>query len=58
MVEWLIRTLKEQGVHRHRFETQQHAMRVTADWIQYYNHRRPHQALGKKTPAKAYVLAA
>jgi putative transposase len=58
MVERVIRTLKEQCVHRHRFESQQHATRVIGDWIQFYNHRRPHQALGMKTPAEAYVLAA
>jgi len=58
MVERLIRTLKEQCVHRHRFETQQHAMRVISDWIQFYNHRRPHQALAMKTPAQAYALTA
>lgn len=56
MVERVIRTLKEQCVHRHRFETQQH--RVIADWIQFYNHRRPHQPLGMKTPAEAHALAA
>jgi putative transposase len=54
----LIRTLKEQCVHRHRFETLQHASRVIADWISFYNNRRPHQALGMKTPAKAFALAA
>lgn len=58
MVERLIRTLKEQCVHRHRFENQRHAMRVIGDWIQFYNHRRPHQALGMMTPAEAYALAA
>jgi len=58
MVERVIRTLKEQCVHRHRFETQQHASRVIADWIAFYNHRRPHQALGMKTPAEAHALAA
>jgi putative transposase len=58
MVERVIRTLKEQCAHRHRFETQQHAMRVIGDWIGFYNHRRPHQALGMKTPAEAYALAA
>ncbi|WP_234687892.1 integrase core domain-containing protein [Comamonas aquatica] len=33
MVERVIRTLKDQCVHRHRFETLQHASRVIADWI-------------------------
>jgi putative transposase len=58
MVERLIRTLKEQCVHRHRFETLQHASRVIGDWISFYNNRRPHQALEMKTPAEAYRLAA
>ena len=58
MIERVIRTLKEQCVHRHRFETQQHASRVIGEWIRFYNTRRPHQALGMKTPAMAYALAA
>nr|WP_245615370.1 integrase core domain-containing protein [Curvibacter gracilis] len=29
-----------------------------ADWISWYNHRRPHQALKMKTLAEAYALAA
>ncbi|MGY0612467.1 IS3 family transposase [Luteimonas sp. A501] len=58
MVERVIRTLKGQCAHRHRFESQQHASRVIGDWIQFYYHRRPHQALGMKTPAEAYDLAA
>ncbi|WP_404303092.1 integrase core domain-containing protein [Alicycliphilus denitrificans] len=58
MVERVIRTLKDQCVHRHRFETLQHASRVIADWIGWYNHRRPHQALDMKPSAEAYALAA
>lgn len=58
MVERLIRTLKEQCLHRHRFESLQHATRIIADWILFYNTRRPHQALKMKTPAEAYALAA
>lgn len=58
MVERLIRTLKEQCVHRHRFESVQHASRIIADWILFYNTQRPHQALQMKTPAEAYALAA
>jgi putative transposase len=58
MVERVIRTLEEQCVHRHLFETLQHASRVIADWIQFYSHRRPQQALKMKTPAEAFALAA
>ena len=58
MVERVIRTLKEQCVHRHRFESIQHATRVIGDWISFYNNRRPHQALAMRTPAEAFRLAA
>ena len=58
MVERLIRTLKEQCLHRHRFETQRHAARVLSDWIQFYNTRRPHQALRMQTPAAEYTRCA
>jgi putative transposase len=58
MIERVIRTLKEQCVHRHRFETQQQALRVIGEWTRFYSTRRPHQALGMKTPAMAYALAA
>jgi putative transposase len=54
MVERVIRSLKEQCIHRQRFETLQHACRVISDWIHFYNHRRPHQALAMKTPAQTY----
>jgi putative transposase len=35
-----------------------HATRVIGDWISFYNHRRPHQALDMKTPACASVASA
>ncbi|WP_349770726.1 integrase core domain-containing protein [Steroidobacter cummioxidans] len=54
----MIRTLKEQCVHRHRFETLQHASRVIGDWINFYNNGRPHQLPGMKTPSEAFKLAA
>ena len=56
MVKRLLRTLKEQCFHCHRFESQQYAMRVIGDWIQFYNHWRPHQALNMRIPAEAYAL--
>ncbi|MGH7868778.1 MAG: integrase core domain-containing protein [Candidatus Dormibacteraceae bacterium] len=46
----------EQCVHRHRFESLQHATRVVGDWIHFHNHQRPHQALGMKTPRQTYLL--
>ena len=52
MIERFIRTLKEQCVHRQRFESIQHANRVLADWIGFYNHQRPHQSLGMKSPVE------
>jgi putative transposase len=58
MIERVIRTLKEQCVHRHRFEALQHASRVIGGWIGFYNTRRPHQALGMKTLAETFALAA
>ncbi|WP_336099476.1 integrase core domain-containing protein [Roseovarius sp. CH_XMU1461] len=58
MVERFIRTLKAQCVHRHRFESIQHAMRVIGDWITFYNNGRPHQTLAMRTPAEAFRLAA
>lgn len=57
MVERVIRTLKEQCVHRHRFESIQHATRIIGDWISFHNNRRPHQALAMRTPADAFSLA-
>ncbi len=54
MVERLIRTIKEQCVHRYRFEMIQHASRVIGDWDTFYNHLRPHQAFGMKTPAATF----
>ena len=57
MVERVIRTLKEQCVHRYRFETLQHASRVIGDWIGFYNHRRPHQALKMRTPAEGICFS-
>jgi putative transposase len=58
MIERVTRTLKEQCVHRHRFKIQQHASRIIGEWIRFYNTRRPHQALGMRTPAMAYALVA
>ena len=56
LVERVIRTIKEQCVHRQRFETLQHASRVLGDWIGFYNQKRPHQALKMKTPNQVFEM--
>lgn len=56
LVERVIRTIKEQCVHRQRFETLQHAARVLGDWIGFYNQKRPHQALKMKTPNQTFGM--
>lgn len=38
-VERVIRTLKEQCIHRHRHEGPQHASHMADDWIRLYHHR-------------------
>jgi putative transposase len=39
LVKRVIRTIKEQCVHRQRFETLQHASRVVEDWIGFCNQK-------------------
>tara|TARA_R110000737_G_scaffold267684_1_gene275225 strand:- start:83 stop:373 length:291 start_codon:yes stop_codon:yes gene_type:complete len=58
VVKRVIRTLKAQCVHRHCFESIQHASRVIGGWISFYNNRRSHQALAMRTPAEAFRLVA
>ncbi len=52
MVERVIRPLKEQCIHRQRFDSIRHAARTLGDWISFYNNRRPHQALDMKPPLR------
>jgi hypothetical protein len=38
--------LREQRVHRHRFETLQYAFRKILHWINIHDKQRPHQVRG------------
>ena len=42
MIERFIRTLKEECVWHHRFESISHAREVIGRWIRHYNTERPH----------------
>lgn len=57
MVERVIRTLREQCIHRQRFDNIQQATRAIGDWISFYDHRCPDLALAMRTPAEAFNLA-
>ncbi|WP_425454191.1 IS3 family transposase [Pelagibacterium sediminicola] len=53
-VERLWRTLKYECVYLHAWETGSQARAGVREWMEFYNHRRPHSALGGKPPAVIY----
>ncbi len=48
--------IKEKCVHLQRFEILQHAVEVLGDLIEFYKHRRPHQALKMKTTNQPFDM--
>ena len=52
--ERLWRTVKYEEVYLHAYGTPREARQRLAPYLQFYNHERPHQALGYRTPAEAY----
>jgi putative transposase len=55
-IERLWRSLKYECVYLDVFETGSHARAGIGRWIDYYNTRRPHSALGGQTPGEAYAM--
>ena len=49
-VERLWRSLKQEEVYRHRYETVGEAEKRIADYLRYFNEERPHQGLDNRTP--------
>jgi hypothetical protein len=43
--------LRDECLNVHEFQSLNHAKQVIEDWRHYYNHFRPHGALGKLTPS-------
>ena len=56
-MERFIRTLKEQCLYRHRFETLEEAREIIAAFIGRYNHAWLIERLGHRTPAQARAEA-
>jgi len=58
LVERFIRSIKEECVWQHSFESIEDARASIAKWIEWYNADRPHQALGYKTPDERHAALA
>ncbi|ASP21797.1 integrase core domain protein [Antarctobacter heliothermus] len=50
-IERLWRTLRYECVYLHAWETGSEAKAGVRKWMTFYNHKRPHSALGGKPPA-------
>ena len=50
IIERFFRSLKEECVWQHTFQTFEEARRIIRHWMQWYNHDRPHQALRYRSP--------
>lgn len=55
-IERLWRTLKYECVYLHAWETGSEAKAGVGRWIEFYNRKRPHSALGGRPPAVVYWL--
>ena len=53
-VEGLWRSLKYECVYLHAWEAGSEAKAGVGKWMQFYNRKRPHSALGGKPPAVVY----
>ena len=54
-IERFWRSLKQEKIYRFDLETVSEAKAAIKEYIDYYNKRRPHQALGYKTPEEVYL---
>ena len=55
-VERLWRSLKYECVYLHAWDTGSQAKAGVRNWMEFYNHKRPHSALGGRPPAVVYRL--
>jgi len=54
-IERFWRSLKQEKIYRFDLETVAKAKAAIKEYIDFYNKRRPHQALGYKTPEEVYL---
>ena len=53
-IERLSRSLKHEDIYLKHYSDGREARAGIASWIAFYNSRRPHQALGYKTPTSVW----
>jgi putative transposase len=58
LVERLWRSLKYEEVYLQQYENEEEALECINNYLNIYNHRRPHSSLDYKTPAEVYGLKA
>jgi putative transposase len=56
--ERLWRTIKYEDIYIHDYQSPKELRQGVSAYIEHYNYRRPHQALGYKTPAEVYLSGA
>ena len=56
MIERFFRSLKEECLWQHAFQTFEDARRIIRGWVQWYNTERPHSALGYRSPVQYRAL--
>jgi transposase InsO family protein len=56
--ERFIQTIQREWAYAAVYETSRHRARALQPWIRFYNHRRPHGALGHQPPASRLPAAA
>ena len=54
-VEWLWRSVKQECVYIHEFESVAESIKAISEYFKFYNKIRPHQSLNYKTPAEIYL---
>ena len=56
--ERFIQTLQREWAYAAVYQTSNHRNRALGPWLRFYNHRRPHGALGHQAPASRLPTAA
>ena len=56
-IEWLWRSLKYEEVYLTAYDNIPQARESIRYWMHFYNHRRKHQALEKRTPDTGYYAS-